>query len=53
MTKYILAVLFYFPCTLFAQLYTDASANLPDNGAKGSSMDVHAADLDDDVSNQQ
>jgi FG-GAP-like repeat/Secretion system C-terminal sorting domain len=31
-----------------AQLYTNASANLPDNGAKGASMDVRAADLDGD-----
>ena len=31
-----------------AQLYTDASANLPDNGAKGASMDVRALDVDQD-----
>lgn len=31
-----------------AQLYINASANLPDNGAKGASMDVRAADLDND-----
>ncbi|MFN0177073.1 MAG: FG-GAP repeat domain-containing protein, partial [Saprospiraceae bacterium] len=31
-----------------AQLYTNTSANLPDNGAKGASMDVRAADLDSD-----
>lgn len=32
----------------FAQLYTDASANLPDDGAKGASMDVRAVDVDND-----
>ncbi len=31
-----------------AQLYTDASANLPDNGAKGQSMDLKAGDVDSD-----
>ncbi|MCL4708626.1 hypothetical protein KJ068_26000 [bacterium] len=31
-----------------AQLYDDASANLPNNGARGPSMDVRAADLDND-----
>jgi FG-GAP-like repeat len=31
-----------------AQLYTNANANLPNNGAKGASMDVRAADLDAD-----
>lgn len=31
-----------------AQLYDDASANLPNNGARGPSMDVRAADLDKD-----
>jgi len=31
-----------------AQRYTNASANLPDNGAKGASMDVQTADLDGD-----
>jgi hypothetical protein len=34
--------------TVSAQLYTDASANLPENGAKGASMDVRAADIDRD-----
>jgi hypothetical protein len=34
--------------TITAQLYTDASANLPDNGAKGASMDVRAIDVDRD-----
>jgi FG-GAP-like repeat len=33
---------------IVAQLYTNASANLPNNGAKGASMDVRAADLDGD-----
>ncbi len=31
-----------------AQLYTNASANLPNNGARNPSMDVRAADLDGD-----
>lgn len=31
-----------------AQLFTNASANLPNNGAMGASMDVRAADLDGD-----
>jgi hypothetical protein len=31
-----------------AQLYTDASVNLPTNGAYGASMDVRGADLDED-----
>ncbi len=31
-----------------AQQYLDASINLPDNGAKGQSMDVKAADIDGD-----
>jgi len=48
MSKFILVILFYIPCTCGAQLYIDASDNLPDNGAKGSSMDVRAADLDGD-----
>ncbi|HMQ47132.1 MAG TPA: FG-GAP-like repeat-containing protein [Saprospiraceae bacterium] len=36
------------PAWLPAQLFTDASQQLPDNGAKGQSMDVRAADLDND-----
>ena len=42
-------ILFNF-LTLFisAQVYSDASSNLPDNGAKGQSMDVRAADIDGD-----
>ncbi|MFN7116054.1 MAG: FG-GAP repeat domain-containing protein [Saprospiraceae bacterium] len=36
------------PSFLYAQLYNDASANLPNVGAKGQSMDVRAADLDQD-----
>lgn len=48
MTKFIIVVLLYLPFTNFAQLYENASNNLPDNGAKGSSMDVRAADLDSD-----
>ena len=31
-----------------AQLYTNASNNLPDNGARGPSMDVRTADIDGD-----
>ncbi|NUO00054.1 MAG: VCBS repeat-containing protein [Saprospiraceae bacterium] len=31
-----------------AQLYSNASQNLPDNGSMGQSMDVRAADLDQD-----
>ena len=31
-----------------AQLFMDASANLPENGARGQSMDVRAADIDGD-----
>ena len=37
-----------FPFSLHAQLYSDASNNLPDNGAKGPSMDVRAVDVDGD-----
>lgn len=48
--KKLLAItLFYSICPfLHAQLYTDASSNLPDNGAKGQSMDVRAVDIDHD-----
>jgi len=31
-----------------AQIYSDVSSNLPDNGAKGQSMDVRAVDIDGD-----
>ncbi len=48
MSKYILVLLFCFPGVCGAQLYFNASDNLPDNGAKGGSMDVRAADLDGD-----
>lgn len=41
-------LLFVAPAGSYSQLYLDASANLPDNGAKGQSMDVRAADLDGD-----
>jgi hypothetical protein len=47
MTK-LLILLPLFPYWANAQLYTDASANLPNNGARGPSMDVRAADLDKD-----
>jgi hypothetical protein len=47
MTK-LLILLPLFPYWANAQLYTDASANLPNNGARGPSMDVRAADLDGD-----
>lgn len=36
------------PLFSHAQLYTNASNNLPDNGAMGQTMDVRAADLDGD-----
>ncbi len=48
MKKYIFTLFIYFPCASFAQLYTDASLGLPDFGAKGASMDVQGADLDND-----
>ncbi len=43
-------LIFFLLLPLFshAQLYTNASNNLPDNGATGQSMDVRAADLDGD-----
>jgi hypothetical protein len=47
-------IFFLLPCIflaqtcLFGQLYTNASDNLPANGASGQSMDVRAADLDKD-----
>lgn len=31
-----------------AQVYSDVSSNLPNNGAKGQSMDVHTVDIDGD-----
>ncbi len=37
-----------FSISLTAQLYTNASNNLPANGAQGQSMDVQAADIDGD-----
>ncbi len=42
--------LFFFllPLSANAQLFMDASANLPNNGANGASMDVRAADMDGD-----
>ena len=37
-----------FPLSCWAQLYTEASNNLPNNGAQSQTMDVQAADLDGD-----
>jgi len=48
MSKYIIALLFSLPYTSFAQLYSNASNQLPSEGTQGSSMDVRAADLDKD-----
>jgi hypothetical protein len=36
------------PVYLFSQLFRNATNQLPDNGAKGATMDVRAADLDKD-----
>jgi hypothetical protein len=51
-TTSMLKLFFFFVCllpfTAQAQLFFDASANLPNNGAKGQSMDVRAADIDGD-----
>lgn len=46
--KFIPLLVFVFALPLHAQLYSDAGANLPNNGAKGSSMDVVAVDIDRD-----
>lgn len=43
----ILLVIFL-PVILSAQVYNNASANLPDNGANGQSMDVKSIDIDGD-----
>ena len=43
-----LLLLLFFSPNLPAQLFEDASDRLPDNGARGQSMDVQAADLDGD-----
>lgn len=48
MKKITLLLICAFPLTVQAQVYIDASDNLPDNGAKKQSMDVRAADLDGD-----
>ena len=47
-TKAFLFAFFCFVGSAFPQLFTDASASLPNNGAMGQSMDVRAADLDKD-----
>ncbi len=47
MIKFLFSLLLL-PSLVSAQLYSDASANLPNNGARGPSMDVRAADLDKD-----
>jgi hypothetical protein len=44
----IIALQFLFHSGTEAQLYSNASQNLPDNGAKGQSMDVRALDIDAD-----
>lgn len=48
MYKYIISLCLLIPYSSFAQLFSDASVNLPDNGAKAASMDVRHADLDAD-----
>lgn len=45
---FLLSFTFLAQTCLFGQLYTNASDNLPTNGASGQSMDVRAADLDHD-----
>ena len=44
----IFILLLAFPFILKAQLYIDASGQLPNNGSQGQSMDVRAADIDGD-----
>ena len=48
MKKTILLLLTLLPALAYSQLYTDASSQLPNNGAKSASMDVRAADIDKD-----
>lgn len=48
MKNLFLVFLFSSPIFLSAQIYIDASENLPNFGAKGPSMDVQAADIDND-----
>ena len=48
MKKITLFIFLSLPFLAFSQLFTDASNQLPDNGAKGQSMDVRAADIDGD-----
>ena len=46
--KIITNLILLFPILVQAQLYTNASDNLPNSGAKSTAMDVRAADLDGD-----
>ena len=48
MSKFILISLLYLPFYSYAQFFSNSSANLPDIGANGASMDVRTADLDGD-----
>lgn len=48
MPNYILIIFICLPSFVFTQVYQNTSNNLPDNGAKGASMDVRAADIDAD-----
>lgn len=48
MTKILLIIISHFPAVCLAQLYFNASENLPDVGAKGSTMDAQVADLEGD-----
>jgi len=47
-TKVIFTCLNFLSLIISAQIYSDASSNLPDNGAKGQSMDVRTVDIDGD-----
>ncbi|MEZ4684645.1 MAG: T9SS type A sorting domain-containing protein [Bacteroidia bacterium] len=46
--RHIFLIFLLLPSLLCAQLFEDASNQLPDNGAKGQTMDVQAADIDGD-----
>lgn len=46
--KVIFTILNFLSLIISAQVFSDASSNLPDNGTKGQSMDVRAADIDGD-----
>jgi hypothetical protein len=48
MKTIIITLCLCYSSTAFGQIFTDASANVPNNGAKGQSMDVVAVDVDGD-----